>query len=109
METASKVMYSIANVFNWILAIVYAVGIVLSALVMAGVMQNVNGANLNVSTLVGCIIGFIVALIIIAMVRKAKANNSSKGWDVLFIVLGVLSANVFYILGGIFGAVSTRR
>ena len=108
METASKVMYSIANIFNWILAVVYAAGIVLSALVMAGVMQNVNGVNLNVGTLVGCIIGFIVALIIIALVRTAKAKNTSKGWDILFIVLGVLGGNPFYILGGIFGVVAPR-
>lgn len=108
METASRVMYSIANIFNWILAIFYAAGIVLSALVMAGVMQNVNGVNLNVGTLVGCIIGFIVALIIIALVRTAKAKNTSKGWDILFIVLGVLEVNPFYILGGIFGVVAPR-
>ena len=40
---------------------------------------------------------------------RSKAKGSSKAWDVLFIVLGVLGANIFYILGGIFGLVAIAQ
>ena len=43
------------------------------------------------------------------MVRRAKGKNTSKAWDVLFLILGILGGNFFYILGGIFGIVATRR
>lgn len=106
METASKVMYTIANVFTWILALLYATGIVLSILTMTNV---ISGNDLGTNTLVLSIICLIVSLFTIGLVRIAKSKNTSKGWDVLFIVLGVLGGNVFYVLGGIFGVIAPRR
>jgi phosphotransferase system glucose/maltose/N-acetylglucosamine-specific IIC component len=110
MEKASRVMYSIANIFNWIIAIFAIAGIVLSILDMTNVLPEDVAANaqLGVGTLVGCIFIFLVAFITILMVRRAKAQGSSKAWDVLFIVLGVLAGNLFYVLGGIFGLVARR-
>ena len=109
MEKASKIMYTIANIFTWILAIFAILGIVLTSLAIANVLPaEAHPENLGVGTLVYLIIVLIVALVTIALVRKAKSDNSSKGWDVLFIVLGVLGGNVFYILGGIFGLVARR-
>ena len=111
MEKASKVMYSIANVFNWIIAILTAFLIVMSALAMANVLPAdlVAQANLGRVTLVYAIIAFLVALLVIILVRRAKSSNSSKGWDIFFIVVGVLEGNIFYILGGIFGLIAIRR
>ena len=111
MEKASRIMYSIANIFNWIAALIAIAGIVLSSLAIAGVLpaeMNQDGL-IGVGLLVYCIIILIVCLIIIAMVRRAKSQNSSKAWDVLFIILGVFSGNLFYILGGIFGLIAVRR
>ena len=109
MERASKVMYSIANVFNYILAILAIFGIVMTALAMANVLpKDVDTSGLGTGSLVYFIIMFLVAIITIALVRKAKSSKSSKGWDVLFLVLGILDLNVFYILGGIFGIVARR-
>ena len=105
METASKVMYTIANIFTWILALLCATGIVMSVLAMTKVVPN---DSLNAGTLVYCIIVLIVSLFTIGLVRIAKNKRSSKGWDVLFIVLGVLGSNPFYILGGIFGVIAPR-
>ena len=106
MERASRVMYSIANFFTWIVAALAIAGIVFSILSIAHIMDI---EQLGVSTLVYCIVVLIVSLITIALVRKAKGKNTSKGWDILFIVLGVLGSNIFYILGGIFGVVAVRR
>ena len=104
MGKASAVMYSIANIFNWIVLLASIAGIVLSILNKVGVTS----INLGYG-LVFFIIALIVAIIIISLVRKAKAKGTSKFWDVLFIILGVFSANIFYILGGIFGCCERRK
>ncbi len=103
MGKASAVMYSIANIFNWIMLIVAIVGIVFSILGGVGVVPEAAANGLGFGTLAYFIVVLIAAIIIIAMVRRAKAKGTSKGWDVLFIILGVLGSNIFYILGGIFG------
>ena len=103
MHKASAIMYSIANIFNWIVLICAVIGIVFSILGGLNVVPDAAIAGLGFGTLVYFIIVFLSALIIIAMVRRAKAKGTSKAWDVLFIILGALSSNIFYILGGIFG------
>ena len=106
MEKASVVMYSIANFFTWILVIVSIAMIVLSGLSMAGILA-ANQA-FGPGLLVYWIVVLIIAIITIALVRKAKGKNTSKGWDVLFLVLGILGANIFYFLGGLFGLIARR-
>ena len=108
METASKVMYSIANFFTWILVILSLTGIVFCALDLANVWHP-DLPLLGAGGLVYYIIILIVALITIALVRKAKGKNTSKGWDILFLVLGVIGANIFYFLGGLFGLIAPRK
>ena len=113
MEKASKVMYSIANVFNWIIAILAVAGIVVSILTMTNIIKledagQVGGLAVGTGSLVYSIILLLFAIVAIALVRIAKSKGSSKGWDILFIVIGVLEANVFYVLGGIFGVVARR-
>ena len=103
MSKASAIMYSIANIFNWISLICAVIGIVFSILGGLNVVPDAAAAGLGWGTLVYFIIMLIAAIIIIAMVRRAKAKGTSKAWDVLFIILGALSSNIFYILGGIFG------
>ena len=105
MGVASRVMYSIANFFTWLIVLACVAGIVVLPLVMTGVLINNTGyAN---SYLLGATIYLVAvllfSLISISMVRTAKARGSSKAWDVLFIVIGVLAGNIFYVLGGIFG------
>ena len=111
MEKASRVMYSIANFFTWILVIIAIVGIVLCSLMIAKVIpaEGEMAAYANIAGIIYLSIVLIVGLITIAMVRRAKAQGSSKGWDVLFIILGILGWNIFYILGGIFGLIAPRR
>lgn len=103
MHKASAVMYTIANIFNWIALIFAIAGIVLSILGGTNAVPSLKEAGFGFAYLVYFIIVLIACLIIIAMVRRAKAKGTSKGWDILFIVLGVLGSNIFYVLGGIFG------
>ena len=105
MEKASRVMYSIANIFNWILLVLAILGITFAILGGAGVTDT----GFGYSYLAYFIVVFIFALIAILMVKKAKAKNTSKGWDIFFIIIGVFESNIFYILGGIFGVLEERK
>lgn len=111
MERASRVMYTIANFFTWLLVALCTVGVVFSILVQTGAIAKTadNQTLGQASTLVYLILVIVVSLITICLVKIAKDKRSSKGWDILFIVLGVLGSNPFYILGGIFGVVAVRR
>ena len=111
MEKASRVMYSIANFFTWILLILSVVGIVLGILSLVGVLQ-LEGEAAQLGTIAYLIylgIIFVVCWITIAMVRRAKAQGTSKAWDLLFLILGIVGANIFYFLGGLFGLIAPRR
>ena len=107
MEKASAVMYSIANFFTWILVILSVTGIVFCALDLANIWHP-DLPLLGAAGIVYYVIVLIVALITIAMVRRAKGKNTSKGWDVLFLVLGIIGGNIFYFLGGLFGLIARR-
>ena len=110
MEKASRVMYSIANFFTWILLILSVVGIVLGILSLVGVLQ-LEGEAAQLGTIAYLIylgIIFVVCWITIAMVRRAKAQGTSKAWDLLFLILGIVGANIFYFLGGLFGLIAPR-
>lgn len=110
MEKASKVMYSIANFFTWILLLTCIAGITVFSLMLTGVIKNTS--SYGTAGLIGAIIGLSIVLffafITILMVRRAKAKDSSKGWDFLFLILGILGGNIFYVLGGIFGLVANK-
>jgi len=108
METASKIMYTIANIFTWILVFLCVAGIVLSALAMAHIMK-VTDAYGSTKLLVYYIVTLVIALVSISLVRIAKGKNTSKGWDILFIVLGFIGSNIFYFLGGLFGLIAPRN
>ena len=103
-------MYSIANFFTWIVLLAGIAGIVVLSLMYTGVIANTT--EYDQSGLIGGIIGLCVivffSFITIAMVRRAKADGSSKGWDALFLIFGIFGGNIFYFLGGLFGLIAPR-
>jgi uncharacterized protein YjeT (DUF2065 family) len=111
MENASKIMYKIANVFNWIEVacgiLLVICGIVL--IVNPNAVQSSNTAAEIVAGGTGSLIGgiylIIFSVVLIILTRIAYKQGSSKGWDILFIVLGAFGS-IFYLLGGIFGLVA---
>lgn len=111
MEKASRVMYSIANFFTWILLILAVAGIVVGVLTLVNVIHlEGEAAQLgSIAYIIYLSIVLVVAIITIAMVRRAKAQGSSKGWDLLFLILGIVGANIFYFLGGLFGLLAPRK
>ena len=111
MEKVSKVFYSIANFFTWIIVILCVGGIVISSLQLLGKIADwhLNEAFVGVPSIIMFSVFLVVGLITIWMVRRAKADNSSKAWDFLFLILGVIGGNIFYVLGGLFGLIAVRR
>ena len=109
MEKASGVFYSIANFFNWIVLLIMLFLSIIGGLVLGGVINWAWAQGLgNWGVVIGCGLVALFCLITIWMVRRAKAAGSSKAWDVLFIIIGILDCNIFYILGGIFGVLARR-
>jgi len=109
METASKVMYKIANIFNWIEAICGILIIVFSILAGVGVNMGSGVEGFGWDTLWYGIWLLVWAIVLIVLTRIAYKKGSSKGWDILFLVFGILGWNIFYVLGGIFGIVSNDK
>ena len=105
MKVASRVMYTIANFFTWIEVVFYILSIIMVPLMMGGMVRNDTG--LGNADLMRGLIAFSIALffsiVLIMCARVAKTRGSSKAWDFLFIILGILGGNIFYVLGGIFG------
>jgi uncharacterized membrane protein HdeD (DUF308 family) len=110
MEDASKVMYKIANVFNWLALVLGVLFIILSIVFFANPNTPVNGQTdpesvtaIAVTFLVLGIWWIILPLVLIFTTRRAYAKESSQNWDIVFLILGILSGSLFYILGGAFG------
>lgn len=108
MKVASRVMYTIANFFTWIEVLVCIAGIIVIPLMMSGVITNNTGYSNQYLQSAVITLAFVLffSLILIGMVRIAKSRESSVFWDILFLFLGIITGNIFYILGGIFGMFS---
>ena len=89
MGTASKVMYKIANIFNWIFLVLGIILFICGICGAAGAIKNDGSMSPE---------DFAVA-------EKA---GTSKGWDILFLVLGIVSEDLFYFLGGLFGLIARK-
>jgi len=117
-------MYSIANVFNWINAVVDVVFIILITLVIVGVPKAADVPSVAVAgilslfyyifslvvgvpLLVYYIFSLAATIIAIIMIRKAKVQGTSKGWHISFLILG-LFVNIFLFLGGLFGLIASK-
>lgn len=113
MKFASKVMYLIGRIFNIIELVCGIIFIVFGVLNMVGVIgaeDKTAQAALGITYLVIGIIITVIALIVLGLSKKAsKALNNNiveNKPHIIMIVIGVLSENVFYILGGIFGLIA---
>lgn len=105
MEKASRVMYNIANFFTWILIVLGIICVAGGALGLAHISKFEEYGKREI--ILGAY-SIIINFILVCLARKAKAQNTSKFWDVLFIIFGVFAGNVFYFLGGLFGVIARR-
>ena len=105
MEKASRVMYNIANFFTWIIIILGIICVVGGALGLANVKDFKEFGTREIALGVYTII---INFVLVLLARKAKAANTSKFWDVLFLILGFLAVKIFYFLWGLFGIIARR-
>ena len=121
MGKASKVLYTIGKVFN-IIEIVFLVvllvgGIIINAspemLVesMPEAYETVEMAKAaSVGLIVAAIIGLIVSIVVLIFaIRAKKAVDDGKknlAPHIIMVVIGVISGDMFYLLGGIFGIIA---
>ena len=124
MEDASRIMYKIANVLNWILLVLCAV------LFIFGIFFTANAASLassgkytmndhvatadditsaGIALIIVAVWLIIIDVLFIVFTRIAAKKESSQGWDILFLVLGLLSGSIFYTLGGLFGIIAKNQ
>ena len=113
MKEASKVMYTIARIFALVGIIVYSV-LALVGLIL--VIAN-NGDNGLLATGVSLLsVGLVfTAIYVVTFILGGRAvesiNDGSREikYHIICMVVGAISYDVFYLLGGIFGLVSRNR
>jgi hypothetical protein len=105
MEKASRVMYTIANFFTWLLIILGILCIVGGSL---GLSHVKNFEEFGTREIAWGIWTIVINVILICLARIAKSKNTSKFWDVLFLIIGFVAGNIFYFLGGLFGLIARR-
>ena len=123
MKTASKVMYIIGMISNVILLVLSIVIIVLSIIGLANpqlaqdMQQQIQETGIPFAGLVGAGLGLGIYLlianaIVIFLARRAIRNlnkgNGRVGAHIVLLIGGVLSWDIFYVLGGIFGIIGSK-
>ncbi len=112
MKKASEVMYRIANFFIWILILLLIAAIVIAVLQMVGIIPIKSGTQGGLALLIPSIVFLIIEFIVLALSRHAandaRDGNKRAGPHVLMLIMGIISGNVFFFLGSIFGLVSLR-
>ena len=125
MQNASRIMYKIGRVFNWIelVLIIFAMilaivcladpaGIAAQAPEMEQQLTPENVRSAGIALLVGSIISLLICIAILCLATKAirslAAGSKSTTPHIIMIVIGVF-ADIFYLLGGIFGIIASNN
>ena len=113
MKTATKIMYFIGRIFNWVELFAGLILIIIGSVILGISLANGGGIGENaaaLSLLTPGIILFVVALIVITLAKKASKSLNKPGHKagphVFMLVIGIISENIFYVLGGIFGLIA---
>ena len=109
MKTASRVMYIIARIFLVIEIVYFVVALVLGIVGVATSKTDLPSIGVaGVGGIVFSAIMILICLIVFAITSKALRDlrTGKKSGHVLCLILGILSLDIFFILGSIFGLVS---
>jgi len=112
MRNASETMYKIGRVFSFVLLGLTALLIVIYSILM--IVAAVDG---RFPAYLGNVIGYTIwlALVIVAIILASRAikaideNKSENGPHITMIVVGAISGDIFYLLGGIFGVIANGQ
>lgn len=112
MKNASKTMYKIGRIFNFVLLGLAALLIVIYTIIMIVRLAN-NEGLWYLGTIIGLTIWLAIIIVtIIFATRAIKAideDEKNNAPHITMIVFGAISGDVFYLLGGIFGLVAISQ
>lgn len=106
MKTASRVMYTIATIVNWVLlacgiACIVGGSIGLVNATAEGAQESINAAGTTLGS------GIYLALIQVpALFLAGRAKKGGIGWQIVMMVIGIVSGDIFYFLGALFGIIA---
>ena len=116
MGKASKIMYTIGRIFNIVelvcCALMIIAGVILTALSAGGTIDEaqVEALGSGIGLLVAGVVSFIIVLVVYFLATKAQKTigngTTEKGPHIMMIVVGAISGDLFYLLGGIFGIIA---
>ena len=111
MKIASKIMYKIGRVFNIIEFVAFIIIAVSGAIfLITGTSVNddsqVSGLGLLIFGIVAAIISYIVLRLATKSIKALDNKKVENKPHIIMIVIGVISEDWFYILGGIFGLIA---
>ena len=109
MRKLSLVFYTIGLVFSYIALIVGIAGIVYGAILISK-----EGMEAGQNFLVPGIIVTVIYLLVIGIVKLGrrqvlKGNRNHRFFHLLVLILGIISFDIFYVLGAIFGIFARNK
>lgn len=120
MKTATRVMYTIGKIFSiieligFLLMVVGGIIMIVAAPAIAEQSEQYADATAAIAAGTSLIVfGLIYAVIVILTIalvnnahRKIKAGDRRKFPHILVMVMGFVSGDIFYFLGGLFGLIA---
>lgn len=112
MKNASKTMYRIGRLFNFIFlglgALLFVLGliIIIAADDAEGKATGTSCLSIGVFYLVTAIIALILSGKALRAIGDGKENRKPH---IIMIVIGAISSDIFYLLGGIFGIIAESQ
>ena len=112
MKHASELMYKIGRIFNFVLFGIYGIWAIFAIVAIAtgAAAQSSEAVAAGVYSLIWAIL--FLAFTLVALILSKKALNAledgrnNKKEHIIMIVVGAISNDIFYLLGGIFGLIA---
>ena len=112
MKHASELMYKIGRIFNFILFGIYGIWAIFAIVAIAtgAAAQSPEAVAAGVYSLVWAILFLAATLVALILAKKAlnalEDGRNNKKEHIIMIVVGAISNDIFYLLGGIFGLIA---
>ena len=112
MKNSSKTMYKIGRIFSYVLLGLAILWCVLSFISILKAGDDVERASAISNFIMGILyLGAVIVTIILASKALAALENNevNKKEHITMIVVGAISSDIFYFLGGIFGLIAESQ
>lgn len=120
MKNTSRIMYRIGKIFNIVVIVALAIWFVVAFILMfVAIASPVEGTEkaVAIGSAIGSWVwaGILLACAVVALILANKAIDAVGNGQVdrkphiICIVMGAISENPFYVLGGIFGLIAESQ